>query len=53
MTQQDIFFLVMISIGLTTLTLVAVQLLKRPKRDNRGEWYEGPWDDDDRPRRGR
>ena len=51
MTQNDMLFLVLILIGISSLTLVAVQLLKRPKRDDRGDWYEGPWDDDDRPRR--
>ena len=51
MNQSDILFLVMIIIGISALTLVTIQLLKRPKRDDRGEWYEGPWDDDDRPRR--
>ncbi len=50
MTQNDLLFLVLIGIGIASLTLFAVQLLKRPKRDDRGEWYEGPWDDDDRPR---
>lgn len=51
MNQSDMLFLVLILIGLSSLTLVVVQLLKRPKRDDRGDWYEGPWDDDDRPRR--
>lgn len=50
MTERDLLFLVMIGIGLATLAVFAVQLLRRPRRDNRGEWYEGPWDDDDRPR---
>ena len=50
MDQQDMLFLVLISIGLASLTIVVIQLLKRPSRDNRGEWYEGPWDDDDTPR---
>lgn len=49
MTQDDLLFLVLISIGLTTLALFSFRLLRRDKRDNRGEWYEGPWDDDDRP----
>ncbi|BDZ40213.1 hypothetical protein [Microbacterium suwonense] len=47
MTQQDTLFLVMVVIGLSALTLLTIQLLKPRKRDNRGEWYEGPWDDDD------
>ena len=50
MTQQDMLFLVLISIGLASLTLIAIRLLRRPKNDDRGEWYEGPWDDDDRRR---
>ncbi|MGB3731131.1 hypothetical protein [Microbacterium sp.] len=50
MTQQDMLFLVMVVIGLAALTLITLQLLKPRKRDDKGEWYEGPWDDDDRPR---
>lgn len=50
MTQQDTLFMVMVIIGLSTLILLMIQLLKRPRRDNRGDWYEGPWEDDDRPR---
>lgn len=53
MTQDDLLFLVLISIGLTGLALFSFQLLRRDKKDNRGEWYEGPWEDDDRPRRPR
>lgn len=49
MNQSDMLFLVLISIGLASLTLVTIQLLRPRRRDNRGEWYEGPWDDD-RPR---
>jgi hypothetical protein len=51
MNQSDMLFVVLIGIGLASLTIVTIQLLRRPHRDNRGEWYEGPWDDDDRPRR--
>ncbi|WP_243229341.1 hypothetical protein [Microbacterium sp. CIAB417] len=51
MNQSDMLFLVLILIGISSLALLAVQLLRRPKRDDRGEWYEGPWDDDDKPRR--
>ncbi|WP_313354400.1 hypothetical protein [Microbacterium sp.] len=50
MNQSDMLFLVLISIGLASLTLFTIQLLKPRKKDNRGEWYEGPWHDDDRPR---
>ena len=53
MNQSDMLFLVLISIGLASLTLITIQLLKPRKRDNRGEWYEGPWDDDHRPRKKR
>ncbi|MDQ0614889.1 hypothetical protein QF046_002530 [Microbacterium sp. W4I4] len=50
MTQQDVLFLVAVVIILTVLTLIVMQLLKPRKRDDRGEWYEGPWDDENRPR---
>ncbi|MFC7787645.1 hypothetical protein ACU045_01575 [Microbacterium sp. MAHUQ-60] len=50
MTQQDMLFVVAVVIILTVLTLVTIQLLKPRRRDQRGEWYEGPWDDEDRPR---
>ncbi|MFE6734868.1 hypothetical protein [Microbacterium sp. NPDC057650] len=50
MNQQDLLFLVMIGIGLSAATVFAVQLLRRPKHDDKGTWYEGPWDDDDKPR---
>ncbi|MGB3377096.1 MAG: hypothetical protein WBA87_18380 [Microbacterium sp.] len=50
MTQQDMLFAVAVVIILTVLTLFTIQLLKPRKRDSKGEWYEGPWDDDDRPR---
>lgn len=49
MTQSDLLFMVLISIGLATLILIMLRLLRPPKRDERGEWYEGPWEDDDRP----
>ncbi|MDT0158018.1 hypothetical protein Q9R19_10320 [Microbacterium sp. ARD32] len=52
MTQQDLFFMVIVVIGLGSLSLLTMQLLKRPRRDDRGEWYRGPWDDDDRRPRG-
>ena len=50
MNQSDMLFLVLIGIALSSLTIITIQLLKRPNRDNRGAWYEGPGDDDDRPR---
>lgn len=46
MSQQDIFFLVMVLIGLSTLTLFVAQLFRSRKKDDRGAWYEGPWDGD-------
>jgi len=51
MTQQDLLFLVLVVISLSALTLLTIQLLRPRGRDNRGEWYEGPWDDDERPGR--
>ena len=52
MDQRDLLFLVMILIGLTTLTVIIVQLVRSRRRgpgkdDGRsGNWWEGPWDDD-------
>ena len=49
MSQNDLLFLVMIFIGLSTLTVFIVQLV-RSRRGGRDEgrsrnWWEGPWDD--------
>lgn len=53
MDQRDVLFLVMILIGLTTLTVIIVQMVRSRRRgrggdDGRrsGNWWEGPWDDD-------
>ena len=52
MDQRDLLFLVMILIGLTTLTVIIVQLVRSRRRGPRnddgrsGNWWEGPWDDD-------
>ncbi|WP_460801033.1 hypothetical protein [Microbacterium sp. GXF6406] len=51
MTQQDLLFLVLILIGLSSLTIVVVQMVRsrRGRDDGRsGNWWEGPWDEDDR-----
>lgn len=53
MSQNDLLFLVLIAIGLASLTMIAIRLIKPHRKDNAGEWYEGPWEDDDRPRRPR
>ena len=51
MDQRDLLFLVMILIGVTTLTVIIVQLVRSRRRGGRdegrsGNWWEGPWDDD-------
>jgi len=52
MDQRDLLFLVMLLIGLTTLTVIIVQFVRSRRRgrgdeDGRsGNWWEGPWDDD-------
>jgi len=51
MSQSDLLFLIMILIGLTSLTLVIVQLARSrrggPEEDGHsGNWWEGPWDED-------
>ncbi|WP_300268073.1 hypothetical protein [Microbacterium sp.] len=52
MSERDIWFLVTILIGLSTLTLFVVQFVRSRRRgddDGRsGNWWEGPWDDDRR-----
>ncbi|MFD6815941.1 hypothetical protein ACFWCH_03460 [Microbacterium sp. NPDC060132] len=54
MTQNDLLFLVLILIGLTSLTVIIVQFVRsrrgRGSDDGRAGWWEGPWDDDDRKR---
>ena len=51
MTQSDMLFLVLILIGLSSLTLVIVRLVRSRRRggsDRPGNWWEGPWDDNKR-----
>ncbi len=53
MTQSDMLFLVLILIGLSSITLVIVQFVRSRRRgpgdDQRGgNWWEGPWDEDRR-----
>lgn len=46
MNSRDLMFLVMIGIISTTLVVVIVQWVhSRRGRDNGGNWWEGPWDD--------
>ncbi|MGO1919912.1 MAG: hypothetical protein ACTH07_00920 [Microbacterium sp.] len=51
MNQSDLWFLVMILIGLSTLTIIIWQFVRSRRRgpgddDRGGNWWEGPWDDD-------
>lgn len=51
MGERDLFFLVMIAIVSTTLVVFLVQFVRsrRSRDDERGgNWWEGPWDEDDR-----
>ena len=53
MSENDVLFLVMILIGLSTLTLFIVQFIRSRRRGGgeggrSGNWWEGPWDDDRR-----
>ena len=49
MDQRDLLFLVMILIAVATIVVLIVRLIPRSRRrDDRGPWWEGPWDDDDR-----
>ncbi|MFK3835141.1 hypothetical protein [Microbacterium sp. NPDC087868] len=54
MNQSDMLFLVLIVIGLSSLTLIIVQFVRSRRRgggdsDERGgNWWEGPWDEDQR-----
>ncbi|WP_217179511.1 hypothetical protein [Streptomyces sp. AC495_CC817] len=54
MTQSDLLFLVLILIGVSSLTIFVVQLVRSRRGngddDGRAGWWEGPWDDDDRRR---
>ena len=47
MDQSDWLFLILILIGLSTLTIIIVQFVRaRRGHDDGGNWWEGPWDDD-------
>ncbi len=50
MTQHDLLFLVLILIGLTSLTVWIVQIVRSlrrgPGEQGPGNWWEGPWDED-------
>lgn len=50
MSERDLFFLVLILIGISALTIVVVQFVRsrRGGRGHRGNWWEGPWDEDER-----
>ncbi|MEV4776303.1 hypothetical protein [Microbacterium sp. LWO13-1.2] len=53
MTERDVFFIVMIAISASALSVFIVQLVRsRRRRDDddgrSGNWWEGPWDDDKR-----
>ncbi|WP_309104827.1 hypothetical protein [Microbacterium sp.] len=55
MSQNDMLFIVLIAIGVSSLTIFIVQLVRSRRRgpgdgDGRAGWWEGPWDDDDRRR---
>lgn len=51
MSQNDLLFLVLILIGLSSLTIIIVQFVRSRRRGDRddgrgGNWWERPWDDD-------
>ncbi|WP_180969007.1 hypothetical protein [Microbacterium aurantiacum] len=52
MTERDLFFIVMIAISASALTVFIVQFVRsRRRRDDdgrSGNWWEGPWDEDKR-----
>lgn len=53
MNQSDLWFLVLVLIGITSLTVIIVQLVRSRRGgsgDRRAGWWEGPWDDDERKR---
>lgn len=54
MSAGDLMFPVLILMGLTSLTVIIVQLVRgrrgRGSDDGRAGWWEGPWEDDDRTR---
>lgn len=52
MSQNDLLFLVVTLILSTTLITFIVQFVRsrrgRDSDDGGGNWWEGPWDEDDR-----
>ena len=51
MTQNDLLFLVLILMGLTSITIVVWRFVRSRRgggSDRPGNWWEGPWDDDQR-----
>lgn len=51
MTERDILFFAMMLIGVTTLVVFIVSFVRSRKNDDDegpGEWWEGPWDNDQR-----
>lgn len=55
MNQNDLLFLVVFLILLSSLTVFIVQFVRSRRRrgpdgDGRAGWWEGPWDDDGRRR---
>lgn len=55
MTQSDVLFLVVFLILLTSLITIIVQFVRSRRRGGTdegrgGNWWEGPWDEDDRTR---
>ena len=54
MNQSDVLFLVVFLILLSTLTIFIGQLVRSRRGggsgEDRGGWWEGPWDEDDKKR---
>jgi hypothetical protein len=51
--QNDMLFLVLILMGLSSLTLLIVQFARSRRGGSgdgrQGNWWEGPWDEDRKP----
>jgi hypothetical protein len=52
MNQSDVLFLVVFLILLSSLTVIIVQFVRSRRRGGQGDvrggnWWEGPWDEDD------
>lgn len=57
MNQSDLLFLVTFVILLSSLTVIIVQFVRSRRRNGSGDgserggnWWEGPWDEDDKRR---